>query len=118
MKKNTLFCGAVALAMLVCLALSGCEPLEQGIGTIKLINDTMVDIVYWSLERGSKKIWDEHIPIPPGGSATHDMETDVGIMVYVEDDGGIGWLSKVSYTVKKNETVEVKFNTDDFSPAQ
>jgi hypothetical protein len=123
MKKNTLFFGAVALAVIVCLALSGCEPLEQGIGTVKLTNNsTNVTITYWSLERGSTKIWDEHITIGPGGSATHDMGTDVGIKIYLEDLAYIvgnevrtGWLSKVSYTVKKNETIEVKFPTD-FSP--
>jgi hypothetical protein len=116
MKKNTLFCGVLTLAMLACLVLSGCEPLEQGIGTIKLINNSQnVIVVYWSLERGSKTLWEGDSTIYPGGSASHNMETDVGIKVYVEDKEGDGWLSDDSYTVKKNETVEVKFPTD-FSP--
>jgi hypothetical protein len=74
-----------------------------------------VIVVYWSLERGSKKIWEGHSTIYPGSSATHDMETDVGIKVYVEDSDGDGYLSNVSYTVKKSEIVEVKF-PNDFSP--
>ena len=117
MKRNTLF-SVCALALLVGLALSGCEPLESGIGTVKLTNNSDVNIDYWLIEQGSETIWEERRTIAPENSATHDMETAIGIKIYLEDSDGDGWLSKSSYTVRKDETVEVKFRPQDFSLAQ
>jgi hypothetical protein len=120
MKRNTLFLSVLALAMLVGLALSSCEfeTLEDGIGTIKLKNNSQnVMIVYWSLENSGKTIWEGRSTIYPGNYATHDTRSAFGIQVYLEDNDGDGWLSKNSYTVRKDETVEVKFPSDfSFAP--
>jgi hypothetical protein len=113
MKRNTLFLGVVALAMLGGLALSGCDTLEDGTGTIKLTNNsTNVLVVYWSLEDFGKTIWQSQVTLSPGQSVSHDMDSAIGISVYLEDNGGIGWISKKSYTVEKDKTVVVKFPSD------
>jgi hypothetical protein len=84
-----------------------------------LTNDSPnVRIAYWSLEKNvsdSDPIWESHLSLYPGGSVSHEMNTAIGIRVYLEDRGGVGWITKKSYTVRKDETVEVKFHTD-FSP--
>jgi hypothetical protein len=94
--------------------------LEDGIGTIKLTNNSRnVLIVYWSLEKNfsdSNPIWeDNQVTLYPGESVFHEMNSAIGIKVYLEDDDGIGWITNESYTVRKDKTVEVKFPTD-FSP--
>ena len=114
MKKNVLLFGAAAL--LAGIALSACEfsVLEDGIGTVKLVNNSSnVIVVYWSIEKSGAAIWEGHGRIYPGQSAAQSIDSSMGIKVYVEDDDG--WLSKASYTVKKDETVTVRF-PGDFSP--
>ncbi|MDR0877482.1 MAG: hypothetical protein LBN21_05475 [Treponema sp.] len=123
MKKTTVFFGVIALAMFLGFALSGCEftPLEEGIGTIKLTNNSInVTLRYWSAEKEKEPgspIWEESIELSPGESITHEMESSYNIKIYIEDKGedGVGWLSKKSYTVRKDEIVALKF-PGDFSP--
>ena len=113
MKKNTLFLDVLALAMLAGLA--SCGMLEDGIGAIKLTNDSQVRIVYWSIEKNlsdSNPIWESHVPLHPGESVSHEMNSAIGIKIYLEDSDGDGWITKKSYTVRKDETVEIKFYTD------
>jgi hypothetical protein len=117
MKRSASFLGVLVLAMLAGLALSGCDTLEDGIGTVKLTNKSDIIVVYWSLEKFGETIWEGRSTVYPGGSASQDTQTALGIKVYVEDSDGDGWLSDTSYTVKKDETVEVKFHKD-FSPIE
>jgi hypothetical protein len=120
MKRNPLFLSVLASALLFGLALSGCESpvlLEEGIGIIKLTNNSEVNIKYWSLEQNNKILWEERITISPGSSASHEIKSGMGIQVYLEDNDGDGWLSKNYYTVKKDKTIEIKF-PNNFSPEQ
>jgi hypothetical protein len=113
MKKNIFFSLFLILAVLGGLMLSSCdgEKLEDGVGTIKLINNSNVRISYWSLEKGGKTVWETHSSINSGSSASY--ETDTGsYTIYLEDTDGDGWITKTTHTVKKDEIVEVKFSAD------
>ena len=116
MKKNILFSLFIVLAVFGGLMLTGCEveTLEPGIGTIKLTNNsTNVRVVYWSAERSGTTVRESRTAIFPGASATITIDTGF-YRIYLEDQYGDGWLSKTSHTVRKDQTVEVKF-PDDFN---
>jgi len=108
MKKH--FFGFFVLAVLGGLMLSNCKSdgLEDGIGTIKLTNNSKVRISYWSLEKGGKTVWETRSSIYSGSSGSCQIDTG-SYTVYLEDVDGDGWVTKTTYTVKKDETVEVKF---------
>ena len=114
MRKNIFFNLFFVLAVLAGLMLSSCgEGLEEGIGTITLTNNsTNVVISYWSLEQSDKEtVWETHSPIDPGSSASHQIDSGI-YKIYLEDTDGDGWLTKTTYTVRKDKTVVVKFPSD------
>ena len=113
MKKNIFLGLFFALAILGGLMFSSCEfeQLENGIGIIKLTNNSNVRISYWSAERGGKTVGETHTPIYPGYSASATVDTGF-YTIYLEDVDGDGWVTKTTHTVKKDETVEVKFPAD------
>ena len=101
------------MAILGGLIFSGCGELESGEGTIRLMNNsTNVIIVYWAVESSFGRIIEErHININPGASATTLINTGF-YTIYLEDQHGDGWETKSSVTVRKDETVEVRFPAD------
>ena len=111
MKKKFFLGLFLVLAVLCGLMFSGCEEIEDGIGTIKLANNSSVRITYWCAERGGKKVGESHTAIYPGASATAKVDTGF-YTIYLEDVDGDGWVTKTTCTVKKDETVEVKFPGD------
>jgi len=115
MKKNIFIGLFFVLAVLAGLTLSSCnaEPLEDGIGTLKVTNNSSnVIIVYVSLEQSNSSVASAHVNIYPGSSGNfNDIKTG-SYTVYIEDSDGDGWVTKSSITVKKDATVEVKFPSD------
>ena len=113
MKRNHFFWPFFVLAVLGGLMLSSCEgtTLEAGIGTIKLTNNSNVRISYWSLEQGRKTVWETRSPIHSGASGSCQIDSGF-YTIYLEDVDGDGWVTKTSHTVKKDETVVVKFPSD------
>jgi len=112
MKNNifiSLFC---VLAVLGGLIFSSCEEIEAGTGTIRLTNNsTNVIIVYWAAEKGGKPVGESRTRINPGASAAANVDTGF-YTIYLEDNYGDGWVTKISYTVKKEETTQVSFPSD------
>ena len=112
MKRNILWGIFLGLAVLGGLMLSGCEEIEAGIGTIKLLNKSSnVTINYWAIESGTTIKWETHSYIFAGSSASHEIDTGF-YSIYLEDTDGDGWVTKTTHTVKKDKTVEVKFPGD------
>ena len=115
MKKN-IFCLFFVLAVLTGLILSSCgeiEELENGIGTVILLNNSSnVIIGYWSLEKNRKMVWDTHSFVYPRSSGSHQIDSGYYSIYLEEDVTGYGWITKNTLTVKKDETVEIKFPSD------
>jgi hypothetical protein len=112
MKKNIYLGLFFVLAVLAGLMLSSCEQLEEGIGTIKLTNNsTNVRITYWCIEKSGSRVWETQISLSPGYYTSRNIDTGF-YTIYLEDNDGDGWVTKNSFTVKKDETVEVKFPGD------
>ena len=113
MKKKHFVGLFFVLAVLGGLMLSSCdgETLEKGLGTIKLTNTSSVRIGYWSLEKGGKTVWETRSAISSGSSGSCQIDSGF-YTIYLEDVDGDGWVTKTSHTVKKDETVEVKFPSD------
>ena len=115
MKRNIFFGLFVVLAVLGGSIFFGCnyEPLEDGIGTIILRNNSSnVIISYWAVERNGKTVGETRTPIFPGHSASAALSTGY-YKIYLEDDVfGDSWLTKTTHTVRKDGTVEIKFPGD------
>jgi len=113
MKRNIFHSLFFVLAVLAGFMLSSCdiEQLEDGIGTIQLTNNSSVRISYWCIEKGSQRVWETRSSIYSGSSASHEIDTGF-YKIYLEDADGDGWETKNSHTVKKDQTVEVKFPSD------
>ncbi|GHU08230.1 hypothetical protein FACS1894151_03780 [Spirochaetia bacterium] len=116
MKKFRLFWGGAVLVLFFGLALAACgdgTPLEEGIGTVKLTNTgTKIIDGWWLLRKYDETIWSGPITLNPGASASQEIESSYSIKVHFKDSDGIVWLSNTSYTVRKDQTVEVKFPKD------
>ena len=92
--------------------MSSCEVIEAGTGAIRLVNNsTNVIIVYWSAERGGNTVDESHIRINPGASSTVSISTGF-YTIYLEDNFSDGWETISTFTVRKDETVEVRFPND------
>jgi hypothetical protein len=100
------------LATIGGLLLFSCEPLESGVGIIKVTNNsTNVRIVYISVERANTIVMETWPNILPGGSAPVSVESGF-YTLYLEDNYGDGWVTKISHTVRKDETTEIRFPSD------
>jgi P pilus assembly chaperone PapD len=114
MKKN-IFIGLFSiLVVLAGVMFSGCdvEELEDGIGTLKVTNNSNVRITYVSLENGGSTVSEAHVNIYPGSSTSLNNAKTGFYTVYVEDSDGDGYVTKSSVTIKKDATTEVKFPGD------
>jgi len=121
MKKNIFLGFFLVLAVFGGLLLSSCdiEATESGQGTIKIVNNSNnVRITYISVERGSTKVQTSNpgLSINPGGSITTNSLTTGSYSVYIEDNYGDGWLTISNVTVRKDQSVEVRF-PNDFKPS-
>ncbi len=114
--QKTLFIGLLISSAFICgLLLSGCEMNADGVGTLKLTNNSSERIVYMSLEKGE------------GGSTA--MTSNTGVSAYssfeftnietgsytlfVTNSYGNRYKTKSSISIKKDTVTELKF-TDNF----
>jgi len=113
MKKKMFSCQLLILTILSGLIFSGCEEIESGEGTIRLMNNsTNVIIVYCAVENSFGRIIEEsHININPGASVGTIINTGI-YTIYLEDQHGDGWETKSNVILHKDRTVEVRFPTD------
>jgi len=114
--KRTFFRVFFVLAVLGGLMLSSCdnkgiETEEDGVGLIKLINNSNVTIIYWTAKKSGNKVGESRTPIYSGSSASATINTG-SYTIYLEDVDGDGWETRTPYAVKKDKTVEVKFPND------
>ena len=102
----------VVLIVLGGLMLSSCEEIEAGIGTIQLVNNSSTRIVYWTAEKGGRTIGEARVNVFPGNSATATIDSGVSYTVYLENEYGDGWVTRNTFTVRKDETTVLRFPAD------